>query len=186
MRVTLAALFRTGGIAAVFVLATCQNVIDPLYEPVVTFTGYYNDTYVDLPGHGGKPNTCSLKVDTVEIRCYSKDYDDGDPDMIQGYRLWMQIHPFTVDTTEDFWTGHLRVRFNDYATLGQFQTTRVLYPADTAWGSQFNASGIVRSLERRVDGTVDIDEIRLPLHNENQAGVAADIDQGELYGTIER
>ncbi len=168
------------------VLPTCSRVVEPLYEPVVTFTGYYDKQWVELPGHAGKPNQCYLTADTVWVECYSDGFDDSDLGRTVGYRLILRIHPFTVDTTKTFWTGHIRARFTDFATLTRFEATRVLNPQDTAWGAIFTASGGVQTLQRRPNGRIEIDKIYIPLHNENQDGLASTIEQAELKGTIQR
>ena len=164
----------------------CGTFTGPVYEPVVTFSCNFDDMYISLPGHAGKPNTCTLKADTIEVWCYSDAYDDSDPTRISGYRIWIQIHPFSIDSTKDFWTGHIRVRFSDFITLGKDPITRVLYPQDTTWGGAFTALGDVEYLQRRVDARLLITDIYVPLHPENVASVSNSITDGRLEGTIER
>ena len=171
-------------LGALAVLPTCINGLhEQLYDPVITFKGFYKDHWLELPGTFDEPNTCEMRADTVVIFCYSEDFSRGAM-YWTGYMLKMEIHPFTIDTSKDFATEHLRVRFSDFA-VGQNQTTTVLYPQDTLY-SVFTASGIVEAVERREDGRIEISEIYVPMHNENQSGLAATIKSGELSGTVKR
>jgi hypothetical protein len=166
-------------------LLTClpgQRV--PFYEPVVTFEGYYNDDWLELPGHAGMPNTCTINGDTVFVTCYSDSFDNADISRRDGYRLWIKINPFTIDTLEDFTTEHVLVRFSDYG-VNLNQVTYVAYPADTMVGAGLGVSGIIDRFERRRGGRIEIRGIRIPMHLENHVPVDANIKDGKISGIIQ-
>jgi hypothetical protein len=165
-------------------IASCLSDDNPeLYSPAVTFEGFLDDGWIELPGHIGMPNTCTIDHDTIDIWCYNDTFKNTPTDMRDGRMLWIQIHPFTVDTICGFCTAHLRVRVSDYAT-GMSQYTYSVYPADTIQGSLYTITGDVVQLERRHGGRIDIGNINIPLHLEGHGGIATRIKDARIYGNV--
>jgi hypothetical protein len=172
-------------IILIVLLTACNKLQGPFYEPVITFKGYVGDEWLELPGHAGMPNTCKLRGDTVEIWCYSRDYEHIPTNLRHGYAMRIDIRPFTIDTNEDFVTSHVLTRFTDYA-VGTSELSYIVAPKDTAYATLYAIKGDVISLNRRPEASVHIEKIQIPYHQVGKSGVVLRVQDGVLKGEIER
>ena len=90
--------------AAAITFAGCgdDGGLEAVYQPPVTFQGYVNGIWYELPGYRSYPNRCSVERDTLKMRFYSEDYN---PDPVPA-GMYMSIdvfpfHPETLYTTFD-------------------------------------------------------------------------------------
>jgi hypothetical protein len=74
----------------------CSTIQVPPYTPVITFSGYLNDAWTELPGYYLHPNTCELHGDSVIMALYSNDYDPSP--IPTGILLRISIFPLAQDT----------------------------------------------------------------------------------------
>ncbi len=50
------------------------TILDVLYSPVATFSGWVNGDSLHLPGNLRHPNTCTASVNSVDMCFYSEDF----------------------------------------------------------------------------------------------------------------
>jgi hypothetical protein len=76
--------------------STCTTIQIPPYTPVITFSGYLDQAWTELPGYYMHPNTCELHGDSVIMNFYSNDYDPSP--IPTGTFLHIAIFPLPRDT----------------------------------------------------------------------------------------
>ena len=159
-------------------ICCCQNGIDPknLYEPEVTFAGYFNDMYDSLTGNWQYPNTCRMVGDTIRIYCYSAFF--GESNRIRnGDLMRLDLYP---DTTEDaYQKGHVLFHLARYYDTNESYTVN---PADTL-DVIVNFKSQTESFSHRRGGSFELDDIYVSAPPVGQ-GRFLEIKDGHLAGSV--
>lgn len=157
-----------------------------IYEPVVVFTGRFENEEVVLPGHIRKPNTCTIHNDTIRMYFYSDDYYDRTSTW-EGDQLRIELYPdrdsvYALDMCE------MMIRLSRYGRDergGGSNRTYHVGCADTiiAPPCALYAEPVARSW--RSGGSIRIDRIAANLHTVGGTGLGFSISEGKIEGQVE-
>ncbi len=150
------------------------------YEPVVVFTGYFNEDFHKLTGNRSQPNTIERVGDTIRMYFFSSDFD-GKSRTWRGDQLRIDLYR-TNDSTTIHGTDNALVRLSRYA---EGNATYLVCAADSAWSPPLGSKMYVEDLHNRRGGTIRISEFYAALHSPHAYTTAMEIKKGEIFGRFD-
>ncbi|MFP4418708.1 MAG: hypothetical protein ACOC41_06050 [Chitinivibrionales bacterium] len=147
------------------------------YQPPISFTGYFDDTYLELTGNASHPNSVERIGDTIRMYFYSYDYHNGG-NAWHGDQLRIDLYR-TNESSTIMGTDNALVRLSRYFDTN---ATYLVSAADSTHSPPLGSKMTIHRVERRAGGRIDIRDLFAALHTPNCFSVGMEIEDGHILG----